>query len=65
MELTRSFHLQDHAEFSYQSDGPGDNHYFVKDIGSHNGTYINGTCICVPGEPSDEIEVSSIVNFLS
>ncbi|XP_068225471.1 angiogenic factor with G patch and FHA domains 1-like [Palaemon carinicauda] len=48
---------EEHAEFSYKSDGPEDHHYFVKDLGSENGTFINGTCICVPGEPSDEVEV--------
>ncbi|XP_064109029.1 LOW QUALITY PROTEIN: angiogenic factor with G patch and FHA domains 1-like [Macrobrachium nipponense] len=48
---------KEHAEFVYRSDSPDDHHYFIKDLGSIQGTYINGTCICIPGEPSDEIEV--------
>lgn len=48
---------KEHAEFLYKSDGPDDHHYFIKDLGSNQGTYINGTCICIPGEPSEEIEV--------
>ncbi|KAK7065463.1 hypothetical protein SK128_010050 [Halocaridina rubra] len=46
-----------HAEFTYRSSGPEDHHYFIKDLGSALGTYINDTCISIPGEPSEDIEV--------
>ncbi|KAK4312743.1 hypothetical protein Pmani_015861 [Petrolisthes manimaculis] len=46
-----------HAEFSYSSEASDDHHYFVKDLGSSNGTVVNGTRLSQPHQPSEPVEV--------
>lgn len=46
-----------HAEITYKSDGDDDHHYFVKDLGSNNGTFINGVRLSEPRETSQNVEI--------
>ncbi|KAK8723086.1 hypothetical protein OTU49_011836 [Cherax quadricarinatus] len=46
-----------HAEISYKSDGPDDHHYFIKDLGSNNGTFVNGVRLSEARETSQEVEI--------
>ncbi|XP_063615904.1 angiogenic factor with G patch and FHA domains 1-like isoform X2 [Penaeus indicus] len=46
-----------HAEISYHSEGPDDHHYYLKDLGSNNGTYVNDTRLSEPRETSQEVEL--------
>ncbi|KAG7175602.1 Angiogenic factor with G patch and FHA domains 1-like [Homarus americanus] len=44
-------------EISYRSNGPDDHHYFIKDLGSNNGTFVNGVRLSDPRETSREVEI--------
>ncbi|ROT80129.1 putative angiogenic factor with G patch and FHA domains 1 isoform X2 [Penaeus vannamei] len=46
-----------HAEISYRSEGPDDHHYYLKDLGSNNGTFVNDTRLSEPRETSQEVEL--------
>ncbi|XP_047501858.1 angiogenic factor with G patch and FHA domains 1-like isoform X1 [Penaeus chinensis] len=46
-----------HAEISYHSEGPDDHHYYLKDLGSNNGTFVNDTRLSEPRETSKEVEL--------
>lgn len=49
--------IQVHAEISYHSEGPDDHHYYLKDLGSNNGTFVNDARLSEPRETSQEVEV--------
>ncbi|XP_042861754.1 glutamic acid-rich protein-like isoform X1 [Penaeus japonicus] len=46
-----------HAEISYRSEGPDDHHYYLKDLGSNNGTFVNDARLSEPRETSQEVEL--------
>lgn len=62
-ESSNIVHLQDisvskvHARFTFQSNGPSDFHYYVKDLGSNNGTFVNAIRLSEPRQESQEKEL--------
>ena len=48
---------KEHCHVRYSSTGPGSHHYFVQDLGSNNGTYVNGSRLSSSKTPSGPKEV--------
>lgn len=49
--------FQVHAEIEYRSSGPEDHHYFIRDVGSNNGTFVNSVRLSEARQTSSEVEV--------
>ncbi|KAK8407803.1 hypothetical protein O3P69_002383 [Scylla paramamosain] len=62
-ESTNDVHLPDlnvskmHAEIEYRSTGAEDHHYFLRDLGSNNGTFVNSMRLSEARQPSKQVEV--------
>ncbi|XP_050729421.1 uncharacterized protein LOC127005021 [Eriocheir sinensis] len=62
-ESSNAVHLPDlniskvHAEIEYRSSGPEDHHYFIRDVGSNNGTFVNSVRLSEARQTSSEVEV--------
>ena len=52
--------FQSHAEIEYRSTGAEDHHYFLRDLGSNNGTFVNSVRLSEARQPSKQVEVSAV-----
>ena len=51
--------FQMHAEIEYRTTGVEDHHYFLRDLGSNNGTFVNNVRLSETRQPSNQVEVST------
>ncbi|KAG0730577.1 Angiogenic factor with G patch and FHA domains 1 [Chionoecetes opilio] len=62
-EESNAVHLPDlnvskvHAEIEYRSAGADDYHYYVRDLGSNNGTFVRGVRLSEARQPSHQVEL--------